>query len=162
MKQIDSAGTNSGQKGRKWSILCLVLFFYPLVVTAALAVIFGLTGTSTIPAWMVYFWFCCPIIAVSAVIGGFFRSPIALFGVMTALALLPLAGWFLANAGKKSGFLMIRICKILELLSWTITLILSFMEFFLAPTLLIAAALGLLIPMLTLFTLRAWQKSSEK
>ena len=159
MKQTDSAGTHTGQKGRKCKILCLVLVLCPLVITAGLAVIYGLAGTSTVQPWMVYFLFCCLILSPSVVIGTFFDSPIALLAVMTALALLPLAGWFLANAGKEYGFLLIRICMIAEILCWVMTMIAYELVIILAPKVLIAAAAGLMIPLLTLFALRAWQKS---
>lgn len=138
--------------GRLFRFLCLGLLLYTLLTTAWMLVsVFQKTSDHWIACFM-----SCPL-AMPTLLAAMALDTDAILALPVLLALAPLPGWCLAAAGKRAGFWIVRSCMIVELLLGVLVLMLGFAAGPFLPEVLLPTLLNLLIPALTLITLRAWQ-----
>ena len=152
------ASARSAVRCRRYRFLCLALILYTLITAAGLRAVSFLVD-SPLPGWTAVFICACPLTPASVLIRLLLNSSAAGLVIPSALSILPLVGWFLANAGKTPGFLLIRICMIAQLVCWIPVLMFGATGPAFEFGLLIPVVLSLILPQQTLRAARIWENN---
>ena len=166
MKRSKQGPGHATAQGRRRRYLCLALTLYtPLLTAAVLIVTYTHPIDFSLSEYLLLIW---PLSAMGVLLGAMFAAigfdvfllPLIL-PLLGLLSLLPLAGWFLGNAGKEAGPRLIRGCMIAQLLfavaGGILLLPASFMAIVMdAPWAILPILLLVVVPIATLLAVNAW------
>lgn len=165
MKHRKQGPGHATAQGRRRRYLCLALTLYtPLLTAVVLIVTYTHPIDFSLSEYLLLIW---PLSAMGVLLGAMFAALefygllYLIFPLLGLLSLLPLAGWFMGNAGKEAGPRLIRGCMIAQLLfavaGSIILLPASFMAIVMdAPWAILPVLLLVAVPIATLLAVNAW------